>query len=84
LVNGVSVKMSECLGRVSKAFAESLIEIAMFRDQQDDEHYSEELLPLLATYQNMLNGGDAPFLWESWQRLGFLRGEAVEQGLLAE
>jgi hypothetical protein len=56
----------------------------MFRDQQDDEHYSEELLPLLATYQNMLNGGDAPFLWESWQRLGFLRGEAVEQGLLAE
>jgi hypothetical protein len=80
-LQGVSVEMG-ILGDLVRCMR-NLIEIALFRDQQADEHYSSKLLQLLATYRSMVNGGDVGFLWESWQRLGLVRAEAVEQGLLA-
>lgn len=62
----------------------SLIEIATFRDQEHDEHYSKDLMQLLATYRNMVSGEDVNFPKESLQRLSVVCVEAVEQGLLAD
>jgi hypothetical protein len=62
----------------------NLMEIAKFRDQEHDEHYSKDLMQLLATYRNMVSGEDANFPKESLQRPSVVCAEAAEQGLLAD
>lgn len=71
-----------CLGSRGKEHAE--IEIATFIHQEHDKHYSKDPMQLLATYRNMVSGGDVRFPKESLQRLSVVCVEAVEQGLLAD
>jgi hypothetical protein len=56
----------------------NLIEIATVSHQERDEHYSKDLIQLLATYRNMVHGEDVNFPQESLQRLSVV---CVEAGL---
>jgi hypothetical protein len=81
-LHSVSVQMGVLAVMVKSM--RNLIEIATFSDQEHDEHYSKDLIQLLATYRNMVHGEDVNFPQESLQRLNVVCMEAVEQGLLAD
>lgn len=71
-----------CLGSRGKEHTE--IEIATFRHQEHDKHYSKYLMQLLAMYRSIVSGKDDNSPKASLQRLSIVCVEAVEQGLLVE